>query len=216
MSTIQANPAAPVQAGFLPGSGGFPASRTCAVLQQAGQAAQNARQRCLSAAQSLSGAGLYVLVHALHFTAAQEKEHAAVFRGLLAARGVQLLPDDLPCAMPADPLALLQGLIQSEADAAERLYPLCAETARAEGYPRIAGALLRMAETKDRHVRRFRQYEQALRSGTLFRHDTLVSWVCIPCAQLHIGCEPPERCASCGSDRGHFIRSSGYPFALEE
>ena len=90
-----------------------------------------------------------------------------------------------------------------------------ARIAMEEGYPRIAEAFRRVAETEQLHAQRFQQYAKALADDSLFRDDRRISWVCLPCGQLHSGHEAPDCCSGCGRDRGHFIRSSFYPFVVE-
>ena len=180
-------------------------------------AEMHARRLYLAAARLMEERRLHVVAHALRFTAAQEKEHEAIFRGLIAAQGGAPLPlvDDAPILLPHAPAEVLQSIIHGEEEEALHLYPAYARTAAEEGYPRIAGALRRIAETEALHARRFRQYESALRHNTLFQDEGRISWLCLPCGQLHTGHEPPEACTTCGRDRGHFIRSSYYPFLVE-
>ena len=194
----------------------FMDSRTYQALQSALLGEEQSRRMYLQAAQTFEDAQLHVIAHALRFTAAQEKEHAAIFSGLLSVYGGNPLPhaDILPL-LPGEPAALLQALAQNEISEAERLYPCNARIALEEGYPRIAAAFQRIAETEDLHARRLRQFEEALLSGALFRAERPVSWYCLACGELRTSCEPPDSCPSCGKNRGYFIRSSHFPFAIE-
>lgn len=197
----------------------IPAFMDCRIhpaLQSALLGEEQSRQMYLQAAQTFEDAQLHVIAHALRFTAAQEKEHADIFSGLLNVYGGTPLPltDDIPL-LPGEPAALLRALAQSESNEAERLYPYNARTALEEGYPRIAAAFQRIAETESLHARRLRQFETALISDTLFRDERPVSWFCLACGELRTSCEPPETCPSCGKNRGYFIRSSRFPFAIE-
>ncbi len=191
-------------------------TRTYQALQSALLGEEQSRRMYLHAAQTLEEAQLHVIAHALRFTAAQEKEHAAIFSGLLSVYGGSPLPhaDILPL-LPGEPAALLQSLAQNESSEAERLYPCNARIALEEGYPRIATAFQRIAETEALHARRLRQFEEALLSGALFRAERPVSWYCLACGELRTSCEPPDSCPSCGKNRGYFIRSSHFPFAIE-
>ena len=191
-------------------------SRTYQALQSALLGEEQSRRMYLHAAQTFEDAQLHVIAHALRFTAAQEKEHAAIFSGLLSVYGGSPLPhvDILPL-LPCEPAALLQALAQNEISEAERLYPCNARIALEEGYPRIAAAFQRIAETEALHARRLRQFEEALLSGALFRAERPVSWYCMACGELRTSCEPPDPCPSCGKNRGYFIRSSHFPFAIE-
>ena len=194
----------------------FIESRIYRALQSAYLGEANARKMYLSAAHRMERAQLHVIAHALRFTADQEKEHEAIFLGLLTSPGCARPAVSVEAPpLPDAPLDILHALVQAESAEAERLYPYNARIAAEEGYPRIAAAFRRIAETEALHARRFRQYESALKDGTLFREHATISWLCLYCSQLHTGCEPPLHCATCGKDRGHFIRSNHYPFAIE-
>lgn len=196
----------------------FMDSQTCRFLRSACMGEMHARRLYLTAARQMEENHLYVIAHAFRFTAAQEKEHADIFRGLIRAYGGPCVPmaEDSPILLPHEPMEILRAVTRSEHDESDRLYPHNARVAMEEGYPRIAAAFRRIAETEALHARRFRQYGKALADGTLFRDPQRVSWLCLPCGQLHTGCEAPDVCSTCGRDKGHFIRSSYYPFILED
>lgn len=208
MSTVQ-TAAIPCQS--------FMDSQTQRNLRTACLGEMHARRLYLHAARQMEDASLHVIAHAFRFTAAQEKEHADIFRGLIAAHGGRNLPqaEDAPTLLPHDPLELLKAVTQSEHDEWDTLYPFYASTAMEEGYPRIAATFRRIAETEQSHAQRFLQYAKALADGSLFRDRARISWLCLPCGQLHVGREAPESCSTCGRDRGHFIRSSYHPFVVE-
>ena len=195
----------------------FPDSMTHQRLRSACLGEMHARRLYLHAARWMENASLYVVAHAFRFTAAQEQEHADVFRGLLAAYGGHTVPlaEEAPLLLPHEPLPILHAVTQAEQEESGTLYPHCARIAAEEGYPRIAETFLRIAETEQLHARRFQQYASALQEGRLFRDEARVSWLCLPCGQLHTGVEPPESCTACDRNRGHFIRSSFYPFTVE-
>lgn len=195
----------------------FAATRTHRNLITAGQGEHRAQRLYLLAAQRMDEADLHVIAHAFHFTAAQEKEHAAIFRGLLTAYGGHSLPlvEDSPLLLPREPLAILHAVAQNETDEWDKLYPAHARTAEREGFPRIAEAFRRIAETEQLHARRFAQYEQSLADGALFHAPQPVGWLCLPCGQMHYGQDAPRQCSTCGRARGQFIRSCFHPFTVE-
>lgn len=196
----------------------FQDSLTCQSLRSAYLGETQTRQLYLRCARRMEEASMYVIAHAFRFTAAQEKEHGDIFRGLLEAYGGAALPtpEDLPDLPSQEPLDMLRAVVQTEHDLWDALYPHYAHIAMEEGYPRIAEAFSRIAETEQCHAQRFLQYAKALAEGRLFRDEERTSWFCLPCGQLYSGCEAPELCCACGRDRGHFIRTSHYPFVLED
>ncbi len=193
----------------------FPVSRTCRELQNALLAESRSRRWYIAAARRMEAARLHVAAHAFLFTAAQEKEHIDIFRGLLTAGG-GMLPacTEEPLSLPEEPIRILWAAAMMEAEEGERLYPACAQTAREEGYPRVAMAFSRIAETEQTHAVRFRQYAKAMEDGSLFRSETCTGWLCLPCGQLHYASDAPVTCSACGTAAGQFIRSSFYPFAV--
>lgn len=207
MSTVQLRPAAP----------DFSGSRTFSALRSACLGEMHARRLYLQCARRMEDADLYVIAHAFRFTADQEKEHADIFRGLIAAHGGPGVPmaEDAPLLLPGEPLELLRIVTQAEHNEWDVLYPHNARIAMEEGYLRIASAFRRIAETEHLHARRFLQYMQALQEGRLFRDEKRTSWFCLPCGQLHTGQEAPKTCSGCGHSQGHFIRSSFFPFVIE-
>lgn len=205
MSTIQT--AAPV----IP----FHESRTHGGLQATLTDKRRARQLYLDAAAALEKSDLQVIAHAFRFTAAQEGEHAAILEGLLTSRGGDLpTPEDAP-PLPREPIEMLRAAAADEHAVWDERCPLYASAAQEEGYPRIAAAFRRMAETDRQHALRFAQYLEVLASGRLFRDAQRLSWVCLACGQLHTGCEPPSSCPGCSGGQGHFIRTNFYPFSVE-
>lgn len=191
-------------------------SLTCCNLRSACLAEMHAERHYLRCAAAMEDAALQVIAHAFRFTAAQDKEHAAILSGLMTAQGITPPPvEDLPAMLSRDPAELLRAAALSKHGIWDVLYPQYAQTAREEGYPRIAKTLERLAETEQLHARRFAQYLEALGDGTLFASETPASWVCLHCGQLHTSCEPPALCPGCGSGQGHYIRSDYFPFSVE-
>ena len=215
MSTVQTQSPQNDQAASCPD---FAASRTFAALRSACMGEKHARRLYLQCARRMEEEHLYVIAHAFHFTAAQEREHADILQGLITAHGGRFVPlaEDAPLLLPHAPLDILKAVAQNEHDEWDTLYPFHARTAAEEGYPRIASAFGRIAENEHIHARRFLQYAKGLAEGSLFRDRRRVSWLCLPCGQLHTGFEPPAQCAACGRDRGHFIRSNYHPFVVED
>ncbi|MBQ7848581.1 MAG: hypothetical protein IJ343_02510 [Clostridia bacterium] len=193
----------------------FPDTLTCRNLTCAYHSELLAQQRYRLAAQRLEQAGLHVAAHAFRFTAAQESEHAAILRGLLRVSGG--CPGEAACeppALPEEPAALLKAAAREEESEALERFPAFARDARNEGFPRIAAALLRIADVEGLHARRFSQYHDALEDGSLFRSPTPTAWLCLPCGHLHFSTDAPERCDACTRSRGHFIRSDFHPFTV--
>ena len=193
----------------------FMDSLTCRNLRSACLAELHAERHFLRCAEAMEDASLQVIAHAFRFTAAQDKEHAAVLSGLMASLG-SCIPtaEESSSNISRDPAELLRAAALHKHGTWDVLYPQYARTALEEGYPRIAQTFERIAETEQLHARRFVQYMEALHDGTLFCSEERCSWVCLHCGHLHTGFEPPESCPGCSCEQGHFIRSSHYPFCV--
>ncbi len=186
-------------------------SRTCRALSSMLLCKAEARSLYLSSARRMEEAGLQVIAHAFLFTAAQEKEHIDILSGLSAA--VCPVPEN--AALPGrDPRGCLENALRLEESTCVQLRG-AAHIAMEEGFSRIATALNRIADTDLQHALRFRQYLDAWAEGRLFSAECSVSWLCLPCGELHPGQEPPGVCPACGGSQGGFIRSDHYPFAVE-
>lgn len=179
-------------------------------LIQSLQAVLLQQQFCLQGAKMMDAAGLQVVSHAFRFTAAQEREHAAILAGLLhASPDGDALP---PPPAVRDVQALLESAAAREEDSLSLLH-LSAAEAQSAGLPRAAHALECLAGNEARHAGRFRRYLSALADGTLLHSDAPTCWVCLRCGCLHRNCSAPEECEGCSARRGSFIRSDFHPFS---
>ena len=194
----------------------FMDSLTCRNLRSACLSEMHAERHFLRCARAMEEASLQVVAHAFRFTAAQDREHAAVLSGLMTAQGGSIpAAEEVSSPCSGSPIELLRAAALHKHGTWDVLYPQYARTALEEGYPRIAKALMRIAETEQLHARRFVQYMEALHDGTLFCAEERCSWVCLHCGHLHTGFEPPESCPGCSCGQGYFIRSNHYPFLVE-
>lgn len=194
----------------------FMDSLTCRNLRSAYLSEMHAQHHYLRCALAMEEAALEVIAHAFRFTAAQDREHAAILGGLMKAQGGEIPAEEegeSPCS--GSPIELLRGAALHKHGTWDVLYPQYAAAAREEGYPRIAKALERIAETEQLHARRFAQYMEALHEGTLFCAEERCSWVCLRCGHLHTGFEPPQSAAGCSCGQGYYIRSDYFPFSVE-
>ena len=128
MSTVQPTP-----------QPAFAGRRTRQNLRCAARGKMQAQRTYLDCACRLEEQSLHVIAHAFRFTAAQEKEHAAVLNGLLALHREAVPGDDAPpLPLPPEPAGMLIAAAKYEHEGWDSFYPQCADTAREDGYPRIA------------------------------------------------------------------------------
>lgn len=84
------------------------------------------------------------------------------------------------------------------------MYPEFAEIAEKEGLLEIAKRLKAIAKAEEHHEERYKKLLKALTTGTVFKKEKEVWWVCRECGYQHLGKEPPEKCPSCDHKRSFY------------
>jgi len=84
------------------------------------------------------------------------------------------------------------------------MYPEFADVAEKEGFPEIATRLRAIAKAEKHHEERYRKLLKQVETGTFFKKEKEVWWVCRECGYIHFGKEPPEKCPSCDHPRSYF------------
>ncbi len=126
-------------------------------------------------------------------TANNEKEHAKIW--------FKLLHD-----------GKIPGTAANLADAAAGenyewtdMYAGFAQTAREEGFEKIAILFEKVGAIEKEHEERYRTLAASLDAGTVFARETQQVWVCSNCGHIHIGTHAPEVCPVCDQPQGYFI-----------
>ncbi len=186
----------------------FSKSRTKDNLMRAFAGESQARNRYTFAASAAKKNGLYVVSAIFAFTADQEKEHAEIFYQHLKemAGGTVWIDGGYPVDISDDITVLLEMARHNEYEEHENVYPAFGETAKEEGFQRIAASFMQIAEIEKTHGDRFDRYAQLLKSGNLFVSDVEQEWMCLNCGHIHKGPAAPPVCPVCQHDQGYFIR----------
>lgn len=98
----------------------------------------------------------------------------------------------------------LRSAITGEHYENTEMYPNFADIAEKEGFPEIAKRLRAIAIAEKHHEERFTKLLKLVESGSFFKRDKPVVWVCRKCGYVHIGEKPPEACPSCGHPSSYF------------
>jgi rubrerythrin len=77
------------------------------------------------------------------------------------------------------------------------MYPEFATIADEEGYPKVAERMRAIAKAEEHHEERYLKILKEVESGTVFKKEEEVSWVCRECGYVHYGKEAPAECPSC-------------------
>ena len=85
------------------------------------------------------------------------------------------------------------------------MYAGFAETARAEGFTRIADLFTEVGKIEKEHEERYRALLASVKEGTMFEKEKEVVWVCSNCGHIHVGPKAPEVCPVCEHPKAYFM-----------
>ena len=132
-------------------------------------------------------------------TANNEKEHAKIW--------FKLLHDG---AIP-DTAANLADAAAGENYEWTEMYAEFAETAKEEGFTRIAYLFEAVGKIEKEHEERYRKLLENVEGGLVFSKDGDMMWICRNCGHIHIGKTAPEVCPVCDHPKAYFeLRAQNY------
>lgn len=144
-------------------------------------------------------------------TAENEREHASwLFRLIneLKKRGKENLKEiKVDATVPTilgTTIENLKAAIAGENYEYTKMYPEFANVAEKEGFKDIAKRLRAIARAEEHHEERFKKLLKVVESGTVFKKEKEVWWVCRECGYVHFGKQPPEKCPSCDHERSFY------------
>jgi len=129
-------------------------------------------------------------------TAENEKEHAKIW--------FKLLHDgDVPATA-----ANLADAAAGENYEWTDMYAGFAQTAKEEGFSKIAYLFEAVAAIEKEHEERYRALLKRLDTDTVFIGDDVVIWQCSNCGHIHVGQKAPELCPVCAHPKAYFKRKA--------
>ena len=132
-------------------------------------------------------------------TAENEKEHAKMWFKELNGGEVPSTIDNL--------LAAAEGENYEWTD----MYKGFAETAREEGFDRIAFLFEEVGKIEKEHEERYRKLLDNVKNELVFSKDGDKIWKCRNCGHIVIGKEAPDVCPVCNHPRAYFeIKAENY------
>ncbi len=152
--------------------------------------------------------GYEKIAEIFNVTAEQEKQHAKWLLRMIN----EIKEDDLEkITTQADtPFTFgttrenLKAAIDGENYEHTEMYPEFAETAREEGFPKVAQRLESIAKAEEHHEERYNKILKAVEEGSMFKKEAEVWWVCRECGYHVLGTKPPEVCPSCDHPKSHY------------
>ena len=123
-------------------------------------------------------------------TANHEKEHAKIWFKLVEGIG------DTP--------ANLKAAAAGEHDEWTSMYPGFAETAKKEGFDKIAALFEAVAKIEKEHEERYKLLLLNVEQDKVFKRDENVIWQCSNCGYVCSSPEAPELCPVCAHPKAYF------------
>ncbi|MFG6373654.1 MAG: rubrerythrin family protein [Oscillospiraceae bacterium] len=173
-------------------------SKTEANLWKAFAGESQARNKYTYFASRAKKDGFEQIAAIFQETADNEKEHAKLWFKELGGTG--------------DTAANLAAAAAGENEEWTAMYKEMAETARGEGFDRIAALFDGVAAIEKEHEERYLALLKNLKEDLVFRKpDGEYIWVCRNCGHIHTGKSAPEVCPVCAHPQAYFeLKKSNY------
>ncbi len=125
-------------------------------------------------------------------TAANEKEHAKIWFKLLNGGKIPDTADNLKAAADGENYEWTE------------MYEDFAKDAEAEGFSDIARLFRMVGEIEKQHEARYRKLLTNIQSGSVFKKEEKIFWICTNCGHVYEGTQPPEICPVCSHPKSYF------------
>jgi len=162
-----------------------------------------ARNRYTYFAEQARKEGYMQIADIFNETADQEKEHAKRLFGFLQGGEVPISAA-FPAGVVGDTVSNLEQAAQGEHYENTEMYPGFAETAKAEGFGRIAAVFAAIAKAEIGHEKRFLALRKTIQEKQVFSRPQPVRWRCRNCGYIYEGTDAPKTCPACGESQAYF------------
>lgn len=162
-----------------------------------------ARNRYTYFASAAKKAGFEQISAIFLETADNEKEHAKRFFILLEGGEVKI-DASYPAGVVGDTAANLEASADGENLEWTKLYKEAEDTARKEGFEKIAKQFKEIAEVEVEHEKRYRKLLKNIKENKVFKKDAAVKWKCRNCGYVHEGKEAPVECPACAHPQSYY------------
>ncbi len=91
------------------------------------------------------------------------------------------------------------------------MYKGFAETAKEEGFTRLAYLFEAVGKIEKEHEERYRTLLDNVQNAKVFAKDGEQVWVCANCGHIHVGKEAPKMCPVCAHPQAYFeVKADNY------
>ena len=174
----------------------FKGSKTEANLMTAFAGESQARNKYSYYASKAKKDGYQQIAAIFEETANNEKEHAKIWFKELHGGAVPSTVENLADAASGENYEWTE------------MYRSFAETAKEEGFDRIASLFEMVGAIEKEHEERYKKLLENLESGIVFTDTDEVVWVCRNCGHIHVGKNAPELCPVCAHPQAYFERKA--------
>lgn len=185
----------------------FKNSETKENLMRAFAGESQARNRYTFAAEVARKQKQYAMSQVFLYTANQELAHAKVFYDHLKELSGQTITVD--GTYPVDQSESLSKLLRmaqhNEYEEHDDVYRKFGETARAEGFLKVAASFEMIGSVEKHHGDRFSKFAELLETNELYVSKEKKQWVCLNCGYIYEGESVPPLCPVCRHDQGFFV-----------
>lgn len=123
-------------------------------------------------------------------TAGNEKEHAKLWFKELGGIG--------------DTMTNLKAAAAGENEEWTQMYKEMADTARDEGFTKLAFLFEGVGKIEKEHEERYLTLLKNLEEGVVFKRGDVYVWKCRNCGHIHVGTEAPGVCPICAHPQSYF------------
>ena len=169
-------------------------SKTEANLWKAFAGESQARNKYTYFASEARKAGYEQIAAIFEETAFNEKEHAKLWFKELGGIG--------------DTAANLKAAAAGENEEWTSMYKEMAETAKEEGFTRLAFLFEAVGKIEKEHEERYLKLLSNLESDVVFKAGEETVWVCRNCGHIHVGNAAPAVCPVCAHPQAFFERKA--------
>ena len=182
-------------------------SKTYENLMRAFAGESQARNRYNISAGIAKKEGYHVVAAVFDYTADQERAHAKVFYEKLKdfAGDNIAISGAYPIDLYENTAKVLRAAEHNELEEWDEVYKDFGNVAKEEGFTEISGLFHRVARIEKTHADRFGRLAEEIESGSIFRRDEEIAWMCTVCGNIHVGKAPPEVCNVCLHPQGFFM-----------
>lgn len=184
----------------------FMESKTRINLARAFAGESQARNRYSIYAGVARKEGLEYLARIFEETADNEKVHGEEFLEMLQKHAVapqENIRLDAGYPFPLGNTAQNLGFAAAgELDEFSNAYPAFAEKAKEEGFLDVARLFTQIASIEGLHHNVFRQAQEQLSQGTLYKKAQPIVWRCLNCGYSYVADKPYAKCPVCQKDQG--------------